>query len=52
VKGKQMKNSTVKLIEERFNKEVIDIEREIRKNKYEINKLAERQKQLKDTRNG
>jgi hypothetical protein len=47
-----MKQSTVKLIEEKFNKDISDINYQIYKNKNEIKQLAEKQKELKNTRKG
>jgi len=40
------------LIREKFQKEIYQIDFEIRKNKREINNLATKQKQLKDTKKG
>jgi DNA-binding transcriptional regulator GbsR (MarR family) len=47
-----MKQATVKLIEEKFKKDIDNIQYEIRKNKKEINNLAKKQRELKDTRKG
>lgn len=47
-----MKQSTIKLIEEKFKKDIYNIDVEIRKNKRTIKDLAEKQRQLKDTRKG
>lgn len=47
-----MKASTVKLVEEKFKKDVYDINYKIYKNKQQIKVLAEEQKKLKDTRKG
>lgn len=48
----ELKQSTVKIIEEKFRKDINQIQYEIYKNKSEINRLAEKQKQLKDTKKG
>ena len=47
-----MKKSTIELVENRFTKDIEDINYKIRKNKEQINKLAEEQRNLKDTRKG
>lgn len=47
-----MKQSTIKLIEDKFKNDVYKINSEIRKNKYDINQLAIKQRQLKDIRKG
>lgn len=47
-----IKKSTIELIKEKFQKDIYQIDAEIRKNKKEINKLATKQKQLKDTKTG
>jgi hypothetical protein len=47
-----MKESTIQLIKNKFLNDVNKIDAEIRRNKYEIKKLATKQKELKDTRKG
>ena len=47
-----MKQSTIKLIEAKFQKDVCAIDNEIRKNKIDIKRLAEKQRALKNTRKG
>lgn len=47
-----MKESTVKLIRDKFEQDIGQIDSKIRRNKWEINKLAREQKQLKDTKKG
>jgi hypothetical protein len=43
-----MKKSTVELIEKKFRWDIDAIDSELRKNKREINRLATRQRELKD----
>ncbi len=47
-----MKKSTIQLIENKFKQDIWLIDMELRKNKNEINRLAEKQRELKDTRKG
>ena len=47
-----MKQATIQIIEEKFQKDITNINYEIRNNKREIKSLAEKQKKLKDTRRG
>jgi len=47
-----MKQTTIKIIEKKFTEDIFEIERELYKNKYEINKLAAKQKELKVSRSG
>ena len=47
-----MKPETIQIIEEKFQKDIRDINYEIRNNKREIQALATKQKKLKDTRRG
>jgi hypothetical protein len=47
-----MKKGTVEIIEAKFKKDIDAIYWELRKNKLEIKRLAEKQKQLKDARKG
>lgn len=47
-----MKKSTIRLIENKFKQDIAQIDAKIRNNKWEINRLAEEQRQLKDTRKG
>jgi len=47
-----MKQSTIKLIEQRFLNDIYNINYKIRKNKTEINRLAKEQKELKESRKG
>lgn len=47
-----MKQATIQIIEEKFQKDIRDINYEIRNNKREIQALATKQKKLKDTRRG
>jgi hypothetical protein len=45
-----MKKTTVEIIERKFKKDIDAIDYELYRNKQEINRLAEKQKQLKDTK--
>ncbi len=45
-----MKKATVEIIEAKFKNDINAIDWEMRKNKMEIKRLAEKQKQLKDTK--
>lgn len=47
-----MKKATIELIEAKWNKDIEDINWEIRKNVRLINDLAEKQRKLKATRRG
>lgn len=47
-----MKKTTLKLICDKFERDMNAINYEIFKNKSEINKLAKKQRDLKDTRKG
>jgi hypothetical protein len=47
-----MKQSTIKLIEDKFMNDIWKIDSEIRDNKSKIKQLAKRQKELKDTKKG
>ena len=47
-----MKKATLELINDKFERDINDINYEIFKNKSEINKLAKKQRDLKDTRRG
>jgi len=47
-----MKKAVIELIEKTFKNNFDDISYEIRQNKKEIKRLAERQRQLKDARKG
>lgn len=47
-----MKESVISLIEEKFNKDIIDINHQIKLNKSKIKDLAIKQRELKDTRKG
>lgn len=45
-----MKKETIELIKKKFEKDMLDINIELRKNKCDINALAKRQRELKDTK--
>jgi hypothetical protein len=47
-----MKQTTVKLIENKFKKDIDQINYEIHKNKQTIKGLSEKQRELKETRKG